>query len=71
MPGDPSECREHAKRCWALAAEATSPAVKESLLELAQRWARLASDLKSTHDLLEKWGHKPDKADGIAASENG
>jgi DNA-binding NtrC family response regulator len=20
MPGDPNECREHAKRCWALAA---------------------------------------------------
>jgi hypothetical protein len=24
MPGDPNECREHAKRCWALVAEITN-----------------------------------------------
>jgi len=37
MPGGPKECREHAKRCWALASEVTNPALKESLVETAQR----------------------------------
>jgi hypothetical protein len=37
MPGGPKERREHAKRCWALASEVTNPALKESLVETAQR----------------------------------
>jgi hypothetical protein len=62
MPGDPEECRAHARRCWALAAKTTNPVVKESLVDLAQRWSRLAADLKFTHDLMAEWGEdKPDK----------
>jgi hypothetical protein len=61
MPGDPKECIEHAKRCWALASETTNPVLKESLLDLAQRWASLASGLQTTRELLEKWGEQPDK----------
>lgn len=64
MPGDPEECREHAKRCWALAGEAKSPELKQSLFEIAQRWTRLASDLGATHELLRKWGDAPDKKAG-------
>jgi hypothetical protein len=60
MPGDPSECRERAKRCWALAAATTNPPLKKSLIDLAQRWALLASDLQFTHDLLEEWVSKPE-----------
>jgi hypothetical protein len=56
MPGDPKECREHAKRCWALAAEAKNPALKESLVDIAQRWAVLATDLEATKRLLDAWG---------------
>lgn len=56
MPGDPKECRERAKRCWALAAEARNPVLKESLVDLAQRWAVLASDLEATKRLLDGWG---------------
>jgi hypothetical protein len=52
MPGDPKQCREHAKRCWALASESTNPAVKDSLIDAAQRWAVLAAELE-THSLLE------------------
>ena len=48
MPGDPEECREHAKRCWALAGEARNPVLRESLTDLAQRWSRLAVDLQAT-----------------------
>lgn len=64
MPGNPEECREHAKRCWALAGETKNPELKHSLLEIAQRWTRLATDLEATHDLLRKWGDAPDKKTG-------
>lgn len=56
MPGDPDECRERAKRCWGLAAEAKEPSLKASLLDLAQRWAALATDLEATKRLLAAWG---------------
>ena len=52
MPGDPKQCREHAKRCWALASEITHPVLKESLTEAAQRWAVLAAELETIHSLL-------------------
>jgi len=53
MPGDPKRCREHAKRCWALASEIINPVLKESLLDAAQRWAVLAAELETIHSLLE------------------
>jgi hypothetical protein len=52
VPGDPKECREHAKRCMEL--EGTkNPAVKESLLNVARTWVRLAADLEATQRLLD------------------
>ena len=45
MTTDPKECSENAKRCVALAAEATDPIVQRRLLETAQGWMRLAFDL--------------------------
>ena len=62
MPGDPNVCREHAKRCWALASETKNPALKDSLVDLAQRWARLAVDLQFTRDFMAEWAAKPDTA---------
>jgi hypothetical protein len=64
MPGDPEECRAHAKRCWALAGEAKNPEIKNSLLEIAHRWTRLAVDLEVTRELLRKWGDAPDTKTG-------
>ena len=64
MPGDPKECREQAKRCWALAVETTNPVIKASLVDIAQRWARLAVDQQSTNELLEEWDHKPTRLTG-------
>jgi hypothetical protein len=52
MPGDPKRCREHAKRCWALAWQTTNPVLKESLTDAAQRWAVLAVELETIHSLL-------------------
>jgi hypothetical protein len=40
-----NECREHAKRCVTMAAEARDPVVRERLSDTAQGWARLASQL--------------------------
>ena len=56
MPGDPKQCREQAKRCLRLAHEATNPALKDSLADIAQQWMRLATDLEATKHLLEAWG---------------
>ena len=43
MPGDPKEFRENAQRCLAMAAEAPNPDLRETLVETAQRWLRLAT----------------------------
>lgn len=56
MPGDPKECREHAKCCLRLAAEAPSPLAKARFQKLAETWMRLATDLELTLSLLEQWG---------------
>ena len=56
MPGDPKAYREHAKRCLQIAQEATNPALKVSLEEIAQQWLRLAADFEATKPLLEAWG---------------
>jgi hypothetical protein len=56
MPGDPKECREHAKNCQELADAAPSPMAKARFEELAQAWLRLASDLEHAKALVEHWG---------------
>jgi hypothetical protein len=68
MPGDPNECRRHAKRCWALAVEAKNPVIKESLVDLAQRWAALATDLEATKRLLDSW-ESPDFPNGFVGTD--
>jgi hypothetical protein len=71
MPGDPNVCREHAKRCWALASETKNPALKDSLVDLAQRWARLAVDLEFTRDLMAEWADNPDRAERAETATTG
>jgi hypothetical protein len=34
MPGDPKECREHARRCAELASGATTPEAREQFISL-------------------------------------
>jgi hypothetical protein len=36
-------------------ASGTNPALRESLLDLARTWARLATDLEATKRLLDAW----------------
>jgi hypothetical protein len=68
MPGNPKECREHAKRCLQLADETTSPALKDSLTEIAGQWTRLATDLETTRQLLDEFGLPQPQAQCIDAN---
>ena len=57
MPGDPKECREHAKNCLRLAAEAPNEVGKRratlgALLELKEAIAQ--GDLKAAQDCRDK-----------------
>lgn len=56
MPGDPKECREHAKQCFKLAELALTPDAKAYLFELARTWLKLASELETAKGLLDDWG---------------
>ena len=56
MPSDAERCREHAKECWVWAAGTKNPSLKDSLTDLAKRWARLATELEATRILFERVG---------------
>ena len=56
MPGDPKQCREHAKRCLEIAATSTSALTKARFEELARTWTRLATDLEQAKALVDEWG---------------
>jgi hypothetical protein len=53
MPGDPRECREHARRCAELAKVATTPEAREQFLSLQMSWIRLAADLDNAKAFIE------------------
>ena len=64
MPGDPNECREHAKRCLEMASQTPSALAKARFEDLANTWMRLATDLVHAKALVEHWGRddfKPGK----------
>jgi hypothetical protein len=56
MPGDPKECREHAKNCMRLASEANTERARDTFTDLARTWTRLATDLENAEALLDEWG---------------
>jgi hypothetical protein len=43
---DPKYLREHATRCWTLAAQTDNPVLKKTLMKVAQRSVRLAAGLE-------------------------
>jgi hypothetical protein len=51
MPGDPKECRAHARRCSELAAAAKEPRLKRTLSHLAASWTKLATELETAQAL--------------------
>ena len=56
MPGDPKECREHARECQRIANTATNEQTREVFHNLATTWLRLANDLERSKALLDTWG---------------
>ena len=56
MPGDPEECRKHAKCCLEMAKSAPSLISKTRFEGLAHTWLRLANDLEHAKALVEHWG---------------
>src|SRR5262245_15332963 len=51
MPEDRNAYAAHARRCLELAAETLDPVVKQNLVDAAQRWTRIASELAVTSEL--------------------
>ena len=60
MP-DPKAFRENAQRCLAMAADAPNPDLREILVETAQRWLRLATEIEADNSLLEPTHHEKAK----------
>ena len=52
MPGDPKECREHARNCMQLAEASANAEITRTFVDLAHSWTRLALDLESAQALL-------------------
>ena len=46
MPGDPKECRKHARNCLRLAEAATNAEITRTFVDLAHSWTRLALDME-------------------------
>ena len=49
MPGNPHECRQHARRCAQLAEQAASPEAMQTFLSLRQAWLNLASEIEGVN----------------------
>jgi hypothetical protein len=64
MWGDPKEYRDRARRYCELAAETNDPVLKESLVDYAERWARIAADLDYANDRSEQRRQKSAKLAG-------
>ena len=56
MPGNPKECREHARCCLEHAAAATSPLVKDNFLTLAQTWRPSCARARSKQEISGGFG---------------
>jgi hypothetical protein len=51
MPGDPEECRKHARNCLQLAEASTNAEITRTFVDLAHSWTRRALDLESAQAL--------------------
>jgi hypothetical protein len=67
MPGDPTECRAHARNCADMAERARTPEQRRQLKELESTWLKLAADLEASQALLEAYP-PPEAGDGKPAS---
>jgi hypothetical protein len=54
VPGNPKECREHAKECWRLSMSARTAEAAAVFEDLAKTWMRLATDLERAQLVLDE-----------------
>ena len=59
MPGNPEECRQHARNCLKLAEEARSHDVARTFVDLTHSWTKLAIELESAQALLAALDEEP------------
>jgi hypothetical protein len=52
MPGDPTTCREHARRCAELAALVSTSEEREHFRSLETTWIRVAAELENAEAFL-------------------
>jgi hypothetical protein len=52
MPGDPKECRQHARNCMHLAKGASTPELRDHFAKLSRTWLKLAEELEQTEVFL-------------------
>ena len=52
MPGEPKECRKHARNCLRIAEASTNAEITRTFVDLAHSWTRLALELESAQALL-------------------
>ena len=57
MPGDPKQCRQHARNCLRIAEEARSANVARTFVDLAYGWTKL--ELESAQALLAELDEEP------------
>ena len=60
MPGDPNECRDHARNCLRLAEFAASREATRIFVDLAHSWTRLAIDLENAQNQAVKRADSPE-----------
>ena len=69
MPGDPKECRVHARNCRKLALTARNAEAAENFLLLAETWDSLAGELESNHVFLATMNAiEPDQSETTKAA---
>ena len=54
MWGNPKDYRERAKRYFEMASETSDFVLKESLIDYAERWLRMAVELEYAHDRVSQ-----------------
>ena len=61
MWGTPKDYRERARRYFEMASETSDFVLKESLIDYAERWLRMAAELEYAHDRVSQRHQKSEK----------
>jgi ferric-dicitrate binding protein FerR (iron transport regulator) len=71
MPGDPEECRAHARACAEMAERARTEEHRRILQQLERAWLNLAADLERNQTLLDAYPPPPSGRGTAPGPKNG